>query len=413
MGLQHVPGKLSAARRVMERLSALGEFTDEPGRLSRTFLSPAMRRVNAQVAEWMRAAGLATREDAAGNLIGRLESAHPSAKTFLMGSHLDTVRDAGRYDGALGVIVALASLEELIARGVRLPFHVEVIAFSDEEGVRFQSTYLGSKAIAGLLTPSDLAARDREGISVAEAMGAPAPARAYAPEDLLGYLEVHIEQGPVLEEKELPVGVVSAIAGQTRARVVFTGRASHAGTTPMSLRRDALAGASELVLAVERAGREGAAGLVATVGCLEPEPGASNVIPGRSTLTVDIRHASDSVREEASRSLETGARVIAEVRGLGMEWETVQAEPSVECSAALRERLAESVAAFVPEVVTMASGAGHDAVIMARLAPVAMLFVRCREGLSHHPDESIMEADAGVAVEVVCDFLERMGQGNE
>ncbi len=399
-------------------LDELGAITDEPGRLTRTFLSPAMRAANARVAEWMRGTGLAVREDTVGNLIGRLEAAPRArgrAKTLLLGSHLDTVREAGRFDGALGVLLPIVALAELQRRGVVLPFAVEVLGFSEEEGVRFASAYLGSKGFVGRLRASDLGLADRAGVSVRAALEAfgggrfVVPRAAHRRSDLLGYVEVHIEQGPVLEAERLALGVVSAIAGQTRGRLTFTGKAGHAGTTPMALRRDALAGAAELVLAAEALARASAP-LVATVGVIEARPGAPNVIPGAATVSLDVRHPVDAARRRALRELLGAARAIARRRGLTCAWTATQDNGAVTCDAGLRARLGESVRAVQGRTLELVSGAGHDAVVVAALAPVAMLFVRCRDGLSHHPDEYASPRDLDAALRAMIDFLQRLAQ---
>ena len=283
------PTLTRAARLLARRLNQLARVSDEREATTRTFMSPAMRRANAVVGGWMRRAGLAVRVDPTGNLIGRAGGAR-NARTLLLGSHLDTVRDAGRFDGALGVLLPIAALEVLRSRRIRLPFPVEVLGFSEEEGVRFSSGYLGSKGYAGRLGKAELRLRDGDGISVGEVLAREAggafrpPPAAHARRDLMGYLEVHIEQGPILESRRLAAGVVSAIAGQTRARIVFQGVAGHAGTTPMRLRRDALAGAAEFILAVEAAARRHV-GLVATVGNVAAHPGAPNVIAGRTEVS--------------------------------------------------------------------------------------------------------------------------------
>jgi allantoate deiminase len=407
----------SAARLLVRRLDELGRVTDEPGKLTRTFLSPAMSRANALVGQWMRAAGLTTRVDPTGNLIGRREAKTPGAKTLLLGSHLDTVRDAGKFDGALGVLLPIVALAELQRRGVALPFAVEVLGFAEEEGVRFASAYLGSKGYTGTLRAADLKRRDADGVSVAAAIrdwgrGAPAARRAVRaprPQDLLGYLEVHIEQGPVLEAKKLPVGVVSAIAGQTRGRLTFRGQAGHAGTTPMALRRDALAGAAEFILFAETLAR-GCGPLVATVGTIAAAPGAPNVIPGEVTLSLDVRHPRDAPRAAALTRLLGAAKTIARHRKLSVAWQPTQANGAVACSPELTALLDRSVRAVQRRSVALVSGAGHDAVVLAALTPVAMLFVRCRGGLSHHPDESAAPADLAVALRVLLDFLLRLAK---
>ncbi len=378
-----------SAVEIMRRADELGAISDEPGRLTRTFHSPAMQRANALVGGWMREAGLDVREDAAFNLIGRWPCAKPKAKTLLLGSHLDTVRDAGKYDGPLGVLTALAVVQQLKAEGIALPFHVEVIGFSDEEGVRYQTTYLGSRALAGTLRKPDLARIEEKGIERAERRRG----------EFLAYAEVHIEQGPVLEAERLAVGIVSGIAGQTRARVEFIGRAGHAGTTPMKLRRDALCAAAEFTLAVE------ACGVTATVGQIEAQPGASNVIPGHVTVSLDVRDLAGAKRLAARIALLKQARAIARRRGVRLKWTPIQECLSVTCDAALSRLLGEAVARHQPRVLALPSGAGHDAVAVSLLCPVAMLFVRCKGGLSHHPDESVKTADVGVALAVLRDFI--------
>ena len=394
-------------------LDELGSVTDEPGRLTRTFLSPAMERANQLVGGWMREAGLAVREDETGNLIGRLESRVPGAKTLLLGSHLDTVRNAGRFDGALGVVLPIVALAELKQRGVTLPFHVEVLAFSEEEAVRFSGAYIGSKAYTGRLRAADLKLRDARNHTLREVIEAHAgrpyvpPKAAHRPSNVLGYLEVHIEQGPVLEAKKLAVGVVSAIASQTRGRLTFRGKAGHAGTTPMDLRRDALAGAAEFVLFVEAfAGARPP--LVATVGTLQVPAGAANVIPGEVRLSLDVRHPSDAACATALADLVRQAERTARRRQLVCEWQPTMQHEATPCSPELTKQLARSVRAVQGRGLSLVSGAGHDAVVMAALTPVAMLFVRCRDGLSHHPAEYAAPKDLAVALSVVVNFLERL-----
>jgi allantoate deiminase len=392
---------------VLDRCDELATFSEDPDRLTRRFATDALRGAGTAVQRWMEAAGMSVRRDAIGNVIGRLEGRGDG--TLLMGSHLDTVRGAGRYDGMLGVLVALASLE----RTPRLPFAVELIGFADEEGVRYGTAYLGSGVLAGRFDPAWLERRDADGVTMADAIrawGGDVDALARAgrdPDDLLGYVEVHIEQGPVLEAEGLPVGVVSAIAGQTRAHVAFEGVAGHAGTVPMMLRRDALCAAAEWILAAERHARA-RDGLVATIGEASVEPGASNVIPSRARLTLDVRHGDDGVRAAACERLRERALEIGAARGVGIEWEVVQETPAVACSPELSALLADAVAAAGPRVVRLPSGAGHDAAVMARLAPVAMLFVRCAGGVSHNPAEHVDAADVAVAVDVTSRFLERL-----
>jgi hydantoinase/carbamoylase family amidase len=403
---------MTYAAAVLARCDELAAFSEEPGRLTRRFATPALWQAGEMVREWMEAAGMAVRRDAIGNLIGRLGDG--DGRTLLVGSHLDTVRDAGRYDGMLGVLVAIASLERLRDQERSLPYGVEVLAFADEEGVRYGTGYLGSSVVAGCFDSADLERRDSAGVPLAEAVRAFGgdPERLAGagrdPADLIGYFEVHIEQGPVLEAAGVPLGVVGAIAGQSRARIAFTGEAGHAGTVPMALRRDALCAAAEFVSAVEAVARDHE-GVVATVGELEVPDGASNVIPGRVVLSLDVRHAADSLRESVGRQLFERADAIAGERALVLEWVVVQETRAVDCSRELTELVAEAVAASGHPLVRLASGAGHDAVPLSTIAPIAMLFVRCAGGVSHNPAESVTTEDVAAAIDVTTKFLELVG----
>jgi allantoate deiminase len=406
---------MNAAQKVMRRIEMLSEISDEAGRITRLFASPAMQRANKLAGGWMREAGMTTHGDAIGNLIGHYHGTKEGKKVFLLGSHLDTVRNAGKFDGPLGVMLAIACVENLHRRKIRLPFAIQVVAFADEEGVRFQTAYLGSKAFTGHFDNHDLARKDGDGISMREAVkkfgGRPARlnSRPLVQRNWLGYLEAHIEQGPVLEEMNLPVGIVGAIAGQTRCKVSFTGRAGHAGTTPMNSRRDALCAAAEFVLAAENSARN-TAGLVATVGQIFAGPGVSNVIPGTASLTLDLRHQLDRTRKTACARLQRRARQIARTRKLKLDWQFVQETNAVACAPGLSKLLAGAVRKFSPQAVMLTSGAGHDAAIMSRVTPAAMLFIRCKNGVSHHPDESVKLQDVGVALKVMDDFLHQLAQ---
>jgi allantoate deiminase len=393
-----------AGQTAMQRADALATFSEEPNGLTRRFATPALREAGEQVRQWMQAAGMTTWRDAIGNVWGRTEGTGPG--TLILGSHLDTVRGAGRYDGMLGVLVAIACVERLGP----LPFSIEIAGFADEEGVRYGTAYLGSGVVAGRFDASALERRDADDVSMADAIrtfgGDPdglADARRSG-EDVLGYVEVHIEQGPVLEAQDVPVGVVTAIAGQTRAEVVFEGEAGHAGTVPMDLRRDALTAAAEWILTVENFGR-GTHGLVATVGEIAVEPGAGNVIPGRVTLSLDVRHADDGIRDAARERLLTGAVAIARRRGVEASASVVQETAAVVCDPALTDALAAAAGGDVPR---LPSGAGHDAAVMSYLAPVAMLFVRCKGGISHNPAESVTAADVATAIDVTTRFLKAL-----
>ena len=379
----------------MRRCDELGRVSDEPGRLTRTFHSPAMARANALVGGWMRDAGLEVREDEAFNLLGRWPCAtNPRAKTLLLGSHLDTVRDAGKYDGPLGVLAALAAVTALREEGAKLPFAVEVVGFSDEEGVRYQSTYLGSGALAGTLTKRDLALIEEKGIERARRKRG----------ELLGYAEVHIEQGPVLEASNLALGVVGGITGWTRVRVEFTGRAGHAGTTPMALRKDALCAAAEWIIAVEKHARDGGV-QVATVGQIDAQPGAGNVIPGHTKLSLDVRDFSDTKRCRALDEFQNLAMTIAKKRGVQTGWTLMQDSAALDFGGPVFDRMREAVRRHEPDAPSLPSGAGHDAAAMAAVCPAAMMFVRCKGGVSHHPAESVKTADVAKAVAALHDFV--------
>jgi allantoate deiminase len=396
------------AATVLRRCDELAAISEEGGRLTRRFATPALRQAGEAARGWMEAAGMTVRRDAVGNVIGRL--AGPEGRTLLIGSHLDTVRDAGRYDGALGVLIGIACAEFFRDRGAALPFAIEVVAFADEEGTRYGTSYLASRAFAGCFEPEWLERRDADGERMREALsafgGAPdgIAGSARDPTDLIGYYEVHIEQGPALEAQGLALGLVTAIAGQTGATVTFTGTAGHAGTVPMSLRRDALTAAAEWILAVETLARA-QDGLVATVGRLALDPGADNVIPGSVDLSLDLRHAEDSVRTRAVDELGRRAEVIAGSRGVTVDWRSYETA-AVSLSPELTERLAAAVAASGRPVVRLPSGAGHDAAIMSQIAPAAMLFVRCAGGVSHNPAEAVTLEDVAAAIDASTRFLE-------
>jgi len=407
--------QMDSAQLVMQRIDALAQISEEAGRLTRTFATPAMKRANGLVGSWMHEAGMSVRQDAIGNLIGHYPAAQPDGRILLLGSHLDTVRDAGKFDGPLGVLLAIEAVRTLHDSKIHLPFAIEVVAFADEEGVRYQSAYLGSRALAGTFDLVELKRTDALGIAMTDALrsygGNPegiASAKA-DPGRLLGYIEAHIEQGPVLEQKQLAVGVVSAIAGQTRVRVNFTGQAGHAGTVPMQLRRDALCAGAEFILAVEyTAAHRG--GLVATVGEIHVSPGASNVIPGRTQLSLDVRHPEDPVLHAALAELKHRAEAIASERGLAIEWEIVYDNPAVICDRALTLQLENAVKRHQQEAPLLCSGAGHDAAALAAITPVAMLFVRCQGGISHNPAESVTVDDVGISLAVLNDLLQLLAE---
>jgi allantoate deiminase len=403
------------AATAMQRCEVLGHCSEEQDRLTRPFASHAMRQAHDHVIAWMREAGMTTQTDNIGNLRGRYEGVSDGAGTLLLGSHLDSVRDAGKYDGPLGVIVATATVQRLHDRGSRLPFAIEVVGFADEEGLRYGTSYLGSRALAGVFDLTDLNLTDKQGVTMADAIRAFGGDPSLLPEDRwrggrpLGYCEVHIEQGPLLEARSLPVGVVSTITGFSRSGLAFTGKAAHAGTTPMDRRHDALAAAAEFVLAAEADARA-TDGLVATVGQLALSPGAMNVVPGQVVLSLDVRHHDDGVRAHHVRQLLQVARNIATRRGLLVESKPIDEEDSIECSPRLTSILARAVEELGHPVIELPSGAGHDAVVMSGITDVAMLFVRCKGGVSHHPAESVTEEDLAVAIDALSKFLELLAR---
>jgi allantoate deiminase len=405
---------LARAAHVLSRINELAAISEDADGVTRTFGTPAFVAGRSLVQSWMNAAGLSTRIDAIGNLRGRLASAQPGAKTFVIASHIDTVVNAGKFDGPLGVLLGLDLLENLIRQKVALPFHVELIAFSDEEGVRFHTTYLGSKVLAGSFEKSWLSRADAAGIPLAQAIagagGDPArlAADALPAEEWLGYFEVHIEQGPVLWEKNIPVALVTAIAGQQRVELSWRGMAGHAGTVPMTMRQDALAAAAEFVLAVEQFGREHHENTVATVGKLHVTHAASNVIPGEVTCSLDLRSANPVQLNKAYGALWQTAGTIADRRTIELNWKAVQQTLPVHCSSKLNQLLHQAIAGAGHEVVQLVSGAGHDAVPISAVAPATMLFVRCYQGISHNPLENAEVPDIAAAIEVAAGFVERL-----
>lgn len=389
----------------------LAHHSESDEGLSCTFLTPPHRAAAADLRQWMEEAGLETRLDDAGNVVGRLPSPVAGAPTVIIGSHYDTVINAGRYDGRLGILAGLVAIEEIARQAIALPFALELVAFSEEEGVRFATPYIGSSAIAGRFDPALLARTDAQGITLAEAIRAGGldpgaiPALARPPESLLAYLEVHIEQGPVLLARDAPLGIVTAISGAVRQHLTVRGAAGHAGTTPMDRRRDALAAAAEIILLVERR-CGGVPGLVGTVGRVEVPNGAVNVVPGTCTLSLDLRAADDPTRDAALADIHHEIAAVARRRGVAIETADLMRMAAVPCSPALRARLGDAVAAAALPLVDLPSGAGHDAVMFGGITEVGMLFVRCGNGgVSHSPRETVTAEDADIAARVLFDVL--------
>ena len=396
---------------IMQWSEIIGAWSDAEDGLTCSYMTPAHRRTAAQLADWMREAGMEAHIDAVGNVVGRYVSGQPDAKTLITGSHYDTVRDGGKYDGRLGILLPLAIVRHLHERGERLPFHLEVIGFAEEEGVRFKSTFLGSNAITGQFDMALLDQVDADGISMRQALAeAGHDVNAIAgiardPADLLGFVEVHIEQGPVLLEHGLAVGVVTAIAGSSRYLVELAGLASHAGTTPMSMRKDAAAAAAEIVLMVERRCSQGAS-LVGTVGQLEVPGGSVNVIPGHCKLSLDIRAADDAVRLAAVKDVLDGIADIGARRQVEARIRQVVAASAAPCAPWLMDQLGAAVERAGLPRYDLASGAGHDAMKMAEMTDVAMLFTRCGNGgISHNRLETMTADDADISARVLLDFL--------
>jgi allantoate deiminase len=404
------------AARVMERCRELAAITDVAGETTRTFLSPAMRAAMARVKTWMEAVGCDVTIDAAGNLRGIYPAGiQANGNRLLIASHLDTVPNAGAYDGVLGVMIGLSLLEML--KGERLSYAIEVVAFSEEEGVRFRLPFIGSKALAGRIDDMVLATTDSDGIAVGEAIRSfgldPSTiSEAVADASTKAYLEFHIEQGPVLENEGISIGIVEAIAGQTRGEMVFLGSSNHAGTTPMHLRRDAVAATAEWIIAVEREAL-GTSGLLATVGRIEALPGAGNVVAGEARASLDVRHSDNDIRRKAVDALLARSNDIAAKRGLRAEWHLQTEQQSVMMDIPLTQLVETAVcnADIVP--LRMTSGAGHDAMIIAERIPSAMIFLQSPGGLSHHPDESVRVEDVSNALAAGYEFLKLFDQAKD
>jgi len=412
MGAGTAAQHTSLGEGIARRINELARISEEDGKLTRVFLTKELRVAADLILGWMREAGMSAHLDAIGNACGRYEGERPGAPCLMLGSHYDTVRDAGKWDGPLGVITAIACVADLNRRGKRLPFAIEVVGFADEEGVRFASTLLGSRALAGTFDESVLNTRDRDGVLMRDALvtfgldpdhiGAAARARR----ELLAYLELHIEQGPVLEDRNLPVGVVTAIAGATRLAARLTGMAGHAGTVPMALRRDALTGAAECIGAIEQFCRTDEAGLVGTVGYIQARPGATNVIPGEVSFTIDMRAPTDMHRKRAVADVVRQIEAIAKRRNLALQLDVTHENRTAPCAPWLKDQIAQAIATQGFPVFELPSGAGHDGMAMIDIADVGMIFVRCRGGISHHPDEHVELADVDAGARVLLRLIE-------
>ena len=412
MGLMSAMGPRAVAR--CDALGAL-PYSEDGAALTRRYLTAPHKHALEALGGWMREAGMSVRLDPLGSLVGRYEGTSPGAPALVIGSHIDTVPAGGRYDGALGVMIGIECVESFHRRGERLPFALEVMAFGDEEGSRFPSSMLCSRATAASLDPTELEVRDADGISLGDALAAfgldpeKATEAARAPREVLAYVEAHIEQGPVLEADGLPIGAVTAIAAQLRLVARFTGLAGHAGTTPMRLRADALAAAAEGVVAIERICRAGADDLVGTVGRISTTSQAFNVIVGEAEIGIDIRAGVVKRRDAAAAEIRAALLSIADARGLRLQMREVQDLAGCPCDPALTDVLAESIARVGVTPRFLMSGAGHDAMMMAALAPVAMLFIRCEGGVSHNGAERVAAEDVDHAVRALVEFIKLLG----
>jgi allantoate deiminase len=398
----------AAGERLMARLDEFAAFTDEPGRLTRLFLSEAHKSAANAFIGWCEEAGLAARIDAAGNVTARYEGRKAGAPALMVGSHIDTVRDAGRYDGNYGSLAALAVVEGLAERGERLDHAVEIVAFGDEEGVRYRTTLSGSRALAGDYPEEELDQKDANGIRMRDALkifgGDPERASSLRADHVAAFVEIHIEQGPALEAEGLPLGVVTAINGATRLEVGVDGLAGHAGATPMALRRDAYAAVAEMALMIETRAR-GEADLVATVGRVDVWPGAANVIPGHVQFSIDLRAPLDARRLAALVDIQAGIETIARARAVSTTIAQTHEAPAYTCDPGVVAALAGAVESLGLTARRLPSGAGHDTMAIGRFRPAGMLFVRCKGGVSHNPLESITTEDCALGLAALARFV--------
>ncbi|MGQ8366732.1 allantoate amidohydrolase [Glaciecola sp. 1036] len=399
----------SLAQLTMERCDSLGAISQNASFIDRRYLTAEHMQANALVTEWMQQAGMTCWQDQAANCWGRYVSSNPDAKRLIIGSHLDTVPNGGRYDGMMGVLAPLALIHGYHESGIALPFHVDIVGFGDEEGTRFGSTLLGSRALTGNWPDQWEHLADSNGITVSDALATvgldfhQVKKAALPKENLLAFLELHIEQGPVLEQQNLPVGVVTAIAGARRIEFTVTGMAGHAGTVPMHMRQDALCATSEMILMVEKLAKEG--GVVATVGKVLNKPNGVNVISGQTVFTLDIRSENDEQRDNVLADIQQHVSEIANKRDVNISQRETHNADAVSCDLDLQQVLSTAISKTGYRPLHLASGAGHDAMEMAKLCPMAMLFMRCHKGISHHPDESVLEVDVKVALEVLNNTL--------
>jgi allantoate deiminase len=401
------------AEKIDSRIQELARYSDEPNYISRVFGTKAFMRCRDVLEAWMKEAGLQTHIDNIGNVRGKLLSGNPEAKTFVIGSHYDTVIDAGKYDGLLGVLAGLDIIEKLIADQKKLPFHIELIAFSDEEGGRYHTSYLGSRVVTGKFNPDLLEKKDDNGIKLGAVLQAMQYDSSKFSEDAipaekwLGYYEIHIEQGAVLYKNNVPAGIVIGVNGQKRISIEFSGVAGHAGTVPMNMRKDALAAAAEFILAVEKLANSKKSNIIATVGKLDVQHAASNVIPGKVSCTLDLRSDNKKKLSRAYEDLNELCEEICNNRKVYFEWKLVQETNPIACDEKLIKLLKKAIREKDKdiEVIELESGAGHDAIAVSEVAPVVMLFVKCFKGISHNPLENVEIKDIAAALEISDNFL--------
>jgi len=402
---------LQRAEKVLAQINELASVSEDADGVTRTFGTPAFLEGSKKVLLWMKEAGLKAWIDNIGNVRGRLQTDLPNAKTLVIASHIDTVVNAGKFDGPLGVLLGMDLLHHLHQTKKILPFHIELIAFSDEEGVRFHTTYLGSKVVTGAFAKILLEKTDAAGITLQEAiskMGGDTNQLnedAIPPNAWLGYFEIHIEQGRVLYEKKIPVGIVTSIAGQRRAEFIFKGMAGHAGTVPMDMRQDALCAAAECITAIEKFGQTAKDKIVVTVGRLDVKGAATNVIPGKVLCSLDLRSSDAGVLSSSFDSIKNLCQDICNKRNISFEWNLVQETSPVSCDEKLSKAIEKAIVASGHEMIKLVSGAGHDGVAVSKIAPVAMMFVRCFKGISHNPLEDVEVKDIAAAIEVSDKFI--------
>jgi len=405
---------LQRAEKILQRINELASISEDKTCITRTYGTKAFIEGRNKVEQWMKDAGLKTRIDNIGNIRGRFQSKKTKAKTFVIASHIDTIINAGKFDGPLGVLMGLDIVEQLIQSKTVLAFPMELIGFCDEEGCRFHTTYLGSKVVAGSFDEGILKVKDESGISLREVIVQNGgnvnnlSKDAIAKKDWMGYFEIHIEQGPVLYEKNIPVGVVAAIAGQRRIEIKFAGEAGHAGTVPMDMRKDALTGAAEFIIAAENFAKANKKDVVATVGKLHITNSASNVIPGEAIFSLDLRSPDEAKLSSLYNAIKKMARDICKKRSIVMEWNLIQQTKPVVCDKRMIKLLKRSIEETGFEPVGLISGAGHDAVAVSEVSPVGMLFVRCFKGVSHNPMENVELKDIAAAIKVSDNFIQQL-----